>query len=209
MSELKLAANTRTSKGKNESGRLRRSGQIPVNLISAGKSESLQIEDADFQKLIKSGLRQSNVIKLNHDGKSQDVIVKEIQREPVTGKILHVDFLKVESGKKVQLRIAVETEGTSRGVKAGGALEHFIRRIKIKAAPETFKDRIVVDISNLDVDESVYLEELDIPDSWDVLLKGNPIILKVAPGRMARQAAADAEADAAPAAAAEGAEAES
>ena len=204
MSELKLAANVRESRGKNQSGRLRREGFIPVNLISGGESESLQIKDADFQKLIKNGLRQSNVIKLEKDGQSMDVIVKEIQREPVTGAILHVDFLKVQAGQKVLLRIAVETEGVSRGVKAGGALEHFIRNLKIKAAPETFKDRIVVDISNLDVDQSVYLEELDIPDSWDVLLQGNPIILKVAPGRMARQGAGDEDASAGETASTEG-----
>ena len=86
--------------------------------------------------------------------------------------------------KKIQIKIPVETEGASIGVKAGGALEHFIRNIRIKATPETLLEVIKIDITNLNVDEAIYLRDIDIPSNWEIPIKEDAIILKISKARM-------------------------
>ncbi|MCB1172902.1 MAG: 50S ribosomal protein L25 [Leptospiraceae bacterium] len=188
MNAITLSATNREQTGKNAAGRLRAAGSIPANLIGGGEAQKIQILTSDFERLLAGGLRQSQIIALQKDGQDTQVIVKEIQREPVKGDVQHIDFIKVHPGKKTLLKIAIESRGVARGVKMGGALEHFIRVLKIKAIPESFKDSIVVDISHLDIDQAIRLQDLDLPESWEILLEGNPIVMKVAPGRMQRAA---------------------
>ena len=202
-----LIGKSRATSGKNEAGRLRRDGWIPANLIQGGQSSAISVPEAEFNRMLKGGLRQASLFKLEiQDGdKDNQVYVKELQRHPVNGSILHVDFYKVTPGKKVQVKVGVETTGTSRGGKMGGAMEHFIRSLKVKATPESMKDVITVDVTDLDVGGAIYLQDLGLPSEWDILMKGNPIICKVARSRMSRNQEAEAEAGAEGEAAAEGA----
>ena len=188
MSELNLKCTARKGAGKNEAGRLRRSGMIPVNLIFQGKAQGLAVQAVDFKKILKNGLRQSSIFNLEIEGGEAEnkVFVKELQRHPVSGEVIHADFFRVTPGKKVLVSVGVETRGMARGVKAGGAMEHFIRSLKIKATPESLQDVIEVDVSNLDVGGSIYLKDLGLPQEWEVLMEGNPIILKIARSRLTK-----------------------
>ena len=131
MSELKLNSEVRKETGKNVVGRLRREGKIPGNVISNGKSTVITFDNAEFQRLMQAGLRTSSVIQL--DIKDSDisgkVIVKELQREPVSGRVLHVDFYRITPGRKTLMTVPVEVVGNSVGVKAGGALEQYISKL--------------------------------------------------------------------------------
>lgn len=188
MSELKLSSEIRKETGKGVAGRMRREGRIPANVIAGGKSTVITIENADLQKLMNAGLRTSSVIQLDVNGGDAGgkVIVKEIQREPVSGRVMHVDFYRITPGLKTLMTVPVEVTGQSKGVKAGGALEQYISKLKVRATPETFKEIIHVDVTELNVSESVTLSQLDIPKEWEVLLQGDPIIVRIARSRMTR-----------------------
>ncbi len=202
MSELKLNSELRKDTGKSIAGRLRRDGKIPGNVISDGKSTVITIDSAEFQKVMQAGLRSSSVIQLDIAGSdaSGKVIVKELQREPVSGRVLHVDFYRITPGRKTLMTVPVEVTGQSKGVKAGGALEQYISKLKVRATPESFKEIIHVDVTNLGVSEGVTLSQLDIPSEWEVLLQGDPIIVRIARSRMTKaettedEPAAEAEA---------------
>ena len=178
----------RKETGKNVVGRLRREGKIPGNVISNGKSTVITFDNAEFQRLMQAGLRTSSVIQL--DIKDSDisgkVIVKELQREPVSGRVLHVDFYRITPGRKTLMTVPVEVVGNSVGVKAGGALEQYISKLKVRATPETFKEIIHVDVTKLGVAEGVTLSQLDTPPEWEILLQGDPIIVRIARSRMTR-----------------------
>ena len=193
MNELKLNGTIRTESGKNVARRMRATGKIPANLISDGKSSLISVEAQEFNGLLNHGLRQSSIFELQIDGKNEKVFVKELTREPIKGRVLHADFYRVTPGKKVTVPVAVEHHGTAKGVKAGGALEQFINSIKVKATPESLQDVLRIDITNLDVGDAIYLKDLAIPESWDVLLEGNPLVLKIARSRMARTAETSAD----------------
>lgn len=200
MSQVTINTTTRTEFGKNAAGRLRRAGILPCNLLDAGKATSLQLLEKDLSKLLSAGLRQSSVIQLTVDGKDERCIVKEIQRDPVTSAIEHVDFYRVAPGRRVNITVAIEVVGQAKGVKAGGSLEHYVRQLKIRATPETFMETVQLDVSNLDVGEGIRLKDLPIPDSWDVFLQGNPMVVRIAHSRATATEAAPAGAPAAAAA---------
>ena len=179
-------------KGKNAIGRLRRDGRIPANLLSKEGSSLLCFAEKDFGNLINSGLRSSSIVKLDMEGgASVEAIVKELQRHPVSSKILHVDFYKVTKGKKLSVKIALESQGLAKGVKAGGALEQYIRNINVRTVPEALQEVIEVDVTDLEKGDALHFEDLNIPKEWETRIEGNPIVLKVA---RARVALADAEA---------------
>lgn len=189
MSDLKLASEVRKDTGKNEAGRIRRAGNIPGNVIYQGKSVVISFPSAEFLRLTNAGLKTSSVIQLDVHGSdvSGKVLVKEIQREPVTGQILHVDFYRVTPGKKTLITIPIETEGAAKGVKAGGALEQYVNKLRVRATPETFMEVIKIDVTNLGVAESVKLKDLGLPASWEILLEGNPVVVRVARSRTSQE----------------------
>lgn len=191
--ERKLEAQKRDGSGSSQAKRLRREGLIPANLIGGSKSEPITIKNYDFDRLLGSGLRKSTTVELSVDGgQAVTVLPKEVQRHPVSGQVLHVDFHRIQTGTKLKVAVPVELTGLSKGVKAGGALEHYIRNLKVRTVPENLVEKIDVDITKLDVGQAIHLSDLNIPENWEIMLKGNPIICRVAKSRMTVLAASDA-----------------
>ncbi|MDH5657622.1 MAG: 50S ribosomal protein L25 [Spirochaetia bacterium] len=182
--EMKLTCETRSEKKKNASGRLRNQGLIPANFINEGISNPIKVQEKDFIHLLNNGLRQSSLIDLTVGGESKRVVVKEIQRNPVSGNILHIDFFGAREDKMVKVNIGIELEGTAKGVKKGGALEHYVRYLKTRSKPSDLQDIIKVDISNLDVGDAIYYKDLKLNENWDIRITGNPIIARVAKSRL-------------------------
>ncbi len=179
----KLIAEKRTSFGKNSSRRYRRQGKLPANILEKGKSTPILLNTKEFVSLLSQGLLPSMKISIELEGETFDALPKEIQRDPVTGEILHVDLYRMTAGHKFHLHIPIELTGVSKGVKSGGALEHYIQMLKVRTTPEYLIEKIQVDITNLDIGESVRLSEVNLPKEWDILTQGNPVICKISQSR--------------------------
>ena len=91
----------------------------------------------------------------------------------------HIDFYKVTPGKKITAKVGVRTTGVAKGSKAGGQFEHLIHELKIKSVPEDLKDLIVVDVTELEVGQSIKVSQLDVPKSWEIITNGDPIVTSV------------------------------
>jgi large subunit ribosomal protein L25 len=104
---------------------------------------------------------------------------------------VHVDFYKINPGHKFRVAIPVELTGSAKGVKAGGALEHYIRQLKVMTTPEKIMEKIEVDITNLGVGEAIHLSQLNLPREWETRLTGDPVVCRVAQSRMTLKAAAE------------------
>ena len=192
---MKLTCEKRSDKKKNASRRLRNQGIIPANYILDGKPQLVSVIEKEFVHLLNTGLRQSSLIDLSYEGQSNPVVVKEIQRHPVNGSLLHIDFFSAGSDAKIKVKIAIELDGIAKGVKRGGALEHYIRHITVKSKPSDLQDVIKVDISDLDVDDSIYFKDLKLNDNWDIRITGNPIIARVAKSRLSAAGSTDESGD--------------
>ncbi|EQA35292.1 ribosomal protein L25, Ctc-form [Leptospira inadai serovar Lyme str. 10] len=176
----KITVKKRTETGKNVNNRLRASGMVPINIIGSGKASSGAVNEKELDKLVHSGIRQSTLIDLEIEGEgTHKVYVKEIQRFPEIDRIRHVDFYKVEPGKKIITKIGVRTEGLAKGSKMGGQFDHLIHEIRVKTIPEDLLESLVIDVSDLDVGDSIKVSQLKVPASWEILVNGDPIVASV------------------------------
>jgi large subunit ribosomal protein L25 len=162
-STLKVAP--RADFGSRASRRLRGEGLVPGVVYSGGSEATpFQVAERDVRTLIAEG---AALFDLQVDGgKAVPVVVKEQQLHPVRGSIQHIDLQQVKLDEAIQADVAIELEGgdTAPGVKSGGVLEHVTREITVEALPTDIPDRIVVDVSAMEINDTLQLSVVTVPD---------------------------------------------
>jgi large subunit ribosomal protein L25 len=179
MSNLEIKVSKREETGKNKNNRLRAKGFIPVNIISNGKSSLGAISESDWSKIMNTGIRPATMIDLQTDSGNVRAFIKEMQREPGTNTVRHIDFYQLTPGKKITTKVSVLTTGVAKGSKVGGQFSQFIHEMKVKSTPEDLRDHIVVDVTELGVGDMIKVSQLQVPKSWEILVNGDPIVTSV------------------------------
>jgi large subunit ribosomal protein L25 len=158
-----LELQPRAERGSRPSRRLRREGLVPGVIYGIDDCVAFKVDSRHLRSVLAEGHALFDVEV--DGGKRQPVIVKEQQREPVRGRILHIDLLKVRLDEKIQTTVALEIEGVEEapGVKEGGVLEHVTREITVEALPTDVPDRIVANVSGLGVAETMVLSSVTPP----------------------------------------------
>ena len=166
-----LAVEERSERGSRSARRLRREGLVPGILYGGGDGESISFKVAS--RALRLALQDgSAVLDIEIDGKgARPVIVKDQQVHPVRPEVLHIDLLEVRLDEKIESTVMVELEGTddAPGVKEGGVLEHVTRELNIEALPTDLPERIVVDVSGMEVAATMHLSEVDAPEGVELL----------------------------------------
>jgi large subunit ribosomal protein L25 len=192
---IKATPRTHEETGKGPNRRLRTQGKIPVNIIGNGTSSLAAIDEKEMNKVIESGIRKATLLDLELGSDTARVFVKEIQRFPHTGQIRHIDFYKVVPGKKIVTTVSIETSGVAKGSKAGGQFDHILKQIKVKSTPEELLDILTLDVTGLDVGDSIKVSQLPVPAGWEIIVNGDPIVASVMKTRaLMAQERADKEA---------------
>ncbi|MDR1446061.1 MAG: 50S ribosomal protein L25 [Treponema sp.] len=200
MAQVVLTAKNRAGKGSAEARRIRRSGRIPGILYGrAGNSIALDLDALEFSNGIKN-ISESTIVKVDIEGKSHDAFVKDTQRNITDGKILHVDFYEVEQDTLLRARVSVHLNGTPIGVRNGGILESPLHEIEVECFPRDLPERIVVDISGLDANQSIHVRDIPLNEGVKLISAGDQVVALVKFAK-AEEAAAPAAEDAALAAA--------
>ena len=160
-----LKAAPRADFGSRASRRMRRDGVVPGVVYSGGKdAKAFQVSERDVRVLFGEG---AALFDLEIEGsKAVPVVVKEQQHHPVRGSIQHLDLMQVKLDEAIQAEVAIELEGVddAPGVKGGGVLEHVTREITIEALPTEIPDNITVDVSAMEVNETLQLSAVAVPD---------------------------------------------
>jgi large subunit ribosomal protein L25 len=166
--DFTLNANGREDTGKGASRRLRRlAGEIPA-IVYGGKKDPAQISLAhkDVAKALENEAFFSHIIGLVIDGKSEDVIIKDIQRHPAKTLIMHMDFFRVSKTTKLQTRAPLHfiNEEACVGVKMGGGLiARSMTDIEISCLPKDLPEYIEVDMAEIDLGQTVHLSDIKLP----------------------------------------------
>ena len=181
MEELRLKATKRKDRGKGAMRKMRKDGAIPGILYGRDtESLSLTIAEKDW-RLIQGHVRSTTIIRMDlADGgatEERPVMVKDIQREVVGRGLLHIDFLQVSMERQIQVQVPVHLVGTAKGVVAGGVVEHHLHAVLVECLPGNIPDRIDVDISDLEIGDSIHVRSVSIPgvkllDAPDVAIVG-------------------------------------
>lgn len=180
-----LSVNTRTVSGK-KTRILRDKGLIPCVIYGHGENNRLiSVKRVPFEKLFGSA-GESSLIDLDIDSTDKvKVLIHEIQRQPITGQIIHVDFYQVKMSEKLTADIPLRFVGESRAVKElGGVLVKTLDHVKVECLPQDLAHEVTVDLSALNTfDDTIHVGDLSLPFGIKVLTRGEEAIVKVQPPR--------------------------
>lgn len=178
-----LKAQVRHSTGKGTSRTLRREGNIPAVLYGADiESIPLSLNLYDVEQLFKKvNYAQAllNLVVENDQPFEKTVMVKEIQSEPLTQNFLHIDFYEVNMNRKLTVTVPVVTEGTPKGVETGGILQIIRRELDVNCLPSAIPEQITIDVSDLDVGDSVHVDEIKLEGDVEIPFDVNFTILTI------------------------------
>ena len=176
--------------------KLRASGRVPAVIYGRRTNpQNLEIGLNEIEDLIHHSVSETILVDLAVEGGAEGqrlALVQEVQHHPLSGKVLHVDFHEVAEDERVTVTVPVETVGEAAGVKTGGGvLEHVLFKIKVRALPRDLPEVINVDVSLLEIGQSIHLHEIPLPSGVEVLGDKNiPVISVAAPITEAQEAAA-------------------
>lgn len=174
MGDNSLAVEIRTGTGKGLARRTRAAGRVPAVLYGHGKEPvSLTFDSKELDTLLKSSHAGLNTL-IDLAGASEVegriVLVKELQRHPVRGSLVHADFFEIDATERLHVTIPIHLIGTPPGVKLGGLLEHSMREIEVSCLPTAIPDSINVDISELGMGETIHLADVTLPSDVEITL---------------------------------------
>jgi large subunit ribosomal protein L25 len=199
MEELVLKAQHRKETGKGFGRRLRAQGLLPAVVYGDNKNpEHLIVNRHDLQRLMQHGTGEGTIISLKIEGPKaageQKVLIRDIQKDPVTMYPIHADFYRVSLTKKLKVEVPVRGIGTPEGVKAGGILEHLTRSIEIKCLPDAIPRSIDVDVNSLGVNHSIHVRDLKVAEGIEILSDPETALFTVLPPRVEEEVVAAAAA---------------
>jgi large subunit ribosomal protein L25 len=179
MPEFVVPAESRSESGKNEARRLRSRGLIPGVLYGKGKeSVPVAVSPKEITAILRSSSGENTLFDLDIAGGRRKVILKEFQREPVRGQLLHADFYEVALDQTIEVSVHVELVGTPVGVKVQGGLVDFItRELEIECLPTEIPEKISVDISHLELGKHLRVSDLTLPSDRIVMLTEPDVVI--------------------------------
>ena len=175
-----LDANIRNTKTKGELSSLRDNGNVPA-IIYGGEAQNEKV--AISKKLLKSLIEKenflSNIIALNVDGKTQNVLPKEIKYDIITDEPIHVDFLRVVPGVKIKIEVPVKfiNHESSPGLKRGGVLNIVRRKVELKCPSEKIPENLVIDLDGIDIGESFKISSISLDEEVTPTIQGRDFVI--------------------------------
>jgi len=169
--------------GKGNARKLRSSGRVPAVIYGHGEETRLLSVDAHELELLFSRIRVENtIIDVKIDGDKQvKALVREVQKHVVRDDILHVDFYQIHAGERITLAVPVRLLGAAPGVKAGGILQQATSEIEVRCLPDQIPETIDVDISALDIGDSIHLRDIAALPGVEFLVDADRTICSVVP----------------------------
>ncbi len=175
-----LDANIRETKTKGELNSLRDNENVPA-IIYGGEAQNEKV--AVSKKLLKSLIEKenflSNIISLNVDGKTQNVLPKEIKYDIITDEPIHVDFLRVVPGVKIKIEVPVKfiNHESSPGLKRGGVLNIVRRKVELKCPSEKIPENLVIDLDGIDIGESFKISSITLDKEVAPTIQGRDFVI--------------------------------
>jgi len=175
-----IEANIRNTNTKGEVNSLRINGNVPAVVYGGSeKNQKIYLSKKNIKNLIEKENFLSNIITINLDGKSENVLPKEIVWDPITDEPIHIDFLRIVKGAKVILEIPVKFINIEKspGLKRGGVLNIVRRKVELKCATENIPTELVVDLDNLDIGSSIKISSIKLPENVTPTIQGRDFVV--------------------------------
>jgi len=210
MEMVEITVQRRDGRGKGAARKLRRTGVFPAVFYGPKRTTvAIDVQAAEFDHKL-AHLEGSHLIRLVNGGNDPDlhdkaVLLREVQRHPVSGDVLHADFLEVDLTERLTVSVPLRFVGKAAGVVAGGILQPILREIEVECLPTEIPQFIEVDVSALGIHEAVHLADVTLPEGVTAVAEGTQTLVTVVPPTVEETKPAAEAAEAVPA---EGAPAE-
>ncbi len=185
MEKIALTAQVREKAGKGVARGLRRNQMVPAVLYSHGNSMPIAMGGKDVTKVLNTEGGAHALINLKLDGAKDAAdrlaMIKDYQTDPISGRLIHVDLMEVAMNEKVKINVAVHITGNSIGVKEGGIFQYGLRNLEIECLPGQIPDSIDVDISALNINESLHVRDIKAADGIRILNDPDATVATVQP----------------------------
>ena len=192
MEVVKVSGVMRPAVGKAASKAVRNEDAIPCVLYGGNENVHFSTTWSEVRHLIYTP--DFKTAELTVDGSTTNAILKEVQFHPASEKIMHIDFLKLTPGTPVKVSVPIRLNGTSPGVKAGGKLIQSVRKAKIKCLPEAIISEMSIDISALELGQTIRVREIIAQEGIEIMMAPNvPVAMIEIPRALRSAAAADAK----------------
>ena len=175
-----LDANIRNTKTKGELSTLRNNGSVPAVIYGGeGKNETISISKKLLKSLIEKENFLSNIVTLNVNGKSQNVLPKEIKYHIISDEPMHVDFLRVVPGVKIRIEVPVQfiNHEKSPGLKRGGVLNIVRRKVELRCPSEKIPESLVIDLDGVDIGESFKISSINLEADVTPTITGRDFVI--------------------------------
>ena len=184
METIELAVESRSGAGKSAARAMRRAGKVPAVLYGAARQPlSVAVDDKEFEKKV-GAVEGTHLIRLTSpvaDLGGRLVLVKELQRHPVSRQLLHADLYEVDVTAKLKLRVPLHFIGRAQGVEMGGILQPIRREIEVLCLPTEIPDFIEIDVSALGIHDAVHISEITAPAGVEIPFDTDEALVAVLP----------------------------
>jgi large subunit ribosomal protein L25 len=164
-----LKVKDRTELGTRKVNHLRKEGWIPGIIYGHGeKSRPIMIKEEELKNVLHSLHSEATLLNLDYEGKKLQVLMREVSRNPLNEKLLHVDFQHIHENEEVNVHVILELQGKAKGIEEGGILNLEHRDLIVRCLPKDIPEKIVVDVSDLAIGQSIHIKDLPIPEGVKV-----------------------------------------
>jgi large subunit ribosomal protein L25 len=178
---LVIATEKRDVFGKNASYRIRRTGSIPAILYGEGlESMPLVLTKKDVIKILKSDLGLNTLFKITFGAEERDVMIKDVQIDPVSDEVLHADLIQIDMTKAIRVAVPVELVGEAVGVKTeGGFIDFMTRELMVECLPALIPEHFAVDVTALHLHQSIKAADVAMPEGLKMITEPGVVIALV------------------------------
>jgi len=186
MAQVELAARVRTESGKGAARQLRREGWIPAVVYGHDfPTTAVAVEAKAFSRVAPdghlTGLLQLNIAGEGTPEANPTVVLKEVQRHPVSGAFFSIDFHRIVLTELLRVTVPLTLTGEPAGLRLGGILEHILHAVEVECLPTAIPDHMEVDVSGLGIGDNVHIGDLEVPEGVTVLLPREEVVAVLAP----------------------------
>lgn len=170
--KVTVKAVKRDKGGKNETGRLRREGKVPMVVYGGGgEAVAVSAQLSDVAAILRTDAGHNSVFSLDIEGVgASDVIFQDRQIDPLKGRLIHADLRRLTKGEKIEVTVPIHLVGEAEGVKSeGGVLDQSLREVKILCEPVNIPDEIQIDVTHLKAGESVHVSDIKADKNLEIL----------------------------------------
>lgn len=188
MAELSLEVSRRAESGKGVARKLRQNGKIPA-VVYGGHREpvAIVVDRKSVSELVtksEHGVRSIFLLKMSGSDQQRQAMIKDLQIDPISRRIIHIDFVRVMMDEVVRINVPVHVSGMAKGVKeAGGMLDFQIRELHVECLPSAIPDAIEVDVSNLEIHKYLRISDIQVPEGVKILDDPERVVVGVTVAR--------------------------